>query len=124
MSNTERRSFVTMDDGTEVDILYYKMFGNIVMFTTKNGMYIYRPRYLNGLGFDWQFYVLSSDKNGEINTITAGKIRNITLDERAEYKVIIPGYETITVLANPDAKASEIGLAVLNELDIIWERMS
>lgn len=117
------RSFVTMDDGTEVDILYYIKNGEVIMFATKDGMYIYRPHLLMEK-FKNAFYVLSPSENGEINTITAGKIRNITLDERVEYKVIIPGYKTITILANPDAKASEIGLAALNELDIIWERMS
>ena len=120
------RSFVTMDDGTEVDILYYTKIGEVIMFTTKDGMYIYRPylmsSLMNELAPYYQFYVLSPHEDGEIYPITAGKIRSITIDERVEYNVRIPGFKCYTILLKPEATADEMGLAIIKELGITWER--
>lgn len=53
---------------------------------------------------------------------TFPSIKNIVIDERVEFVINTPGCEKFTILASPDATASEIGLAIIKELDITWER--
>lgn len=120
MSSTKTRNFVTMYDGTEVDVLFYMKEGEDILFATKDGIYLYCEQpYSTNKG---EFFKLDIDFNGEIMVSTFPSIKNIVIDERVEFVINTPGCEKFTILASPDATASEIGLAIIKELDITWER--
>lgn len=120
MSSTKTRNFVTMYDGTEIDILYYMKEGEDILFATKDGIYQYCEQpYSANKG---EFFKLGIDSTGEVMVSTFPGIKTITIDERVEFIINTPGCEKFTILASPDATASEIGLAIIKELDITWER--
>lgn len=120
MSSTKTRSFVTMYDGTEVDVLFYTKEGEDILFATKDGIYQYCEQpYSTNKG---EFFKLGIDSTGEVMVSTFPGIKTITIDERVEFIINTPGCEKFTILASPDATASEIGLAIIKELDITWER--
>lgn len=120
MSSTKIRSFVTMHDGTEVDVLYYMKEGEDILFATKDGIYQYcEEPYSTNKG---EFFKLGIDSTGKVMVSTFPSIKRIIIDERVEFVINTPGCEKFTILASPDATASEIGLAIIRKLDITWER--